>query len=604
MPAIPSATESVRDFGLGLTQPASMTPLVLGVSSSGAVNTVEFYNSVPALQAARGEGPGVELAANVLSQGGGPIAFVGCESTIVGSNSQVLPTYGSPGSNGSITKSGAGPTITVSGSPKAAYQMRIEITNAGVLGTSQFRWSIDNGSNWIESTVPTPVSGTYPLKTTTFDTGITATFPAGSYVNAETYSWTATPGGGEITVAGESTLDAHVRIEIVTSGALGAAKFRYSIDGYSGDTASERTYSETLTVPGGGTFAIPGLGLTLTFDATPTAFVAGDYYVFDAECGALNATNLGAAFTAIAASSARWRFCALATSKANGDAAAHATLAAALQSHLNTLANSSKYRRGMMAATHEDTAATVVTAFASTVAPRLLIAHGQVRRASTKPFSGHAFPVTNAVDVFAARAASSLPSTDLKRVRSGALTEVVKIFHDEFRSPSSLDDAKISTLRTFEDFAGFYITQGRLKSQAGSDFKLWPHGIVIDIACETVNAGLTVEIGRGVRFSSRDENGNEVPDGSDAVAYVGTIDERDAAAIEDEINRRLIAALASPLNAEGFAGHVTDLRYRILRTHNVLSTGTVIGEVGIKPLGYIDYLTTTVGFVVELPEAA
>lgn len=594
MPAIPKATETVRDFGLGLTRPASMMPLVIGVSSVGATNAVEFYASPTSLREARGEGPAVECAANILSQGGGPVGFVGTDSAIAGSLSQVLPTYGTASTQGAITKSGAGPTITVSGAAATGhYLMRIEITTGGVLGTSQFRWSIDGGSTWLASAIATPVSGTHELSTATFATGITATFPAGTYVLNETYSWTSTPGGGQIAVSGNATLDAHVRVEIVRSGALGVATFRYSVDGYSGDTASERSYSEVLTVPSGGTFAVTGLGVTLAFDDTPTAFVAGDSYVFDAECDAFNATDLSAAFTAIAAASATWRFCVAVTSKANGDAIAHALLAAALQSHLTTLANSAKYRRGMIAATHDDTAAATVDAFDDVVATRLLVSYGQVRRVTVKPFPGFSYPVTSAVDVIAARAARSEPSTDLKRVRSGSLEEVVKIFHDEYRSPSQLDDVKISTLRTFENFLGFYVCQARLKSPAGSDFKLWPMGLVMDIACETVNAGLTESIGRGVRIETRVE-GN--------TTYVGTIDERDATVIENDISARLIAKLMSPLNEEGYAGHISDIRYRIVRTHNFLATGAIIGEVGIKPLGYVDYATTTVGFVVDLPE--
>ncbi len=603
--AIPSATETVRDFGLGLTQPASMIPLVLGVSSLGDTNAVELYNSVSALKDARGEGPAVEAAANVLSNGGGPIAFVGLASTIAGSNSQVLPTYGADGTIGALTQSGAGPVIALSGTdPNGDYDVRIEITTGGALETAVFRWSIDGGSSWEAEGVVTVAGGVHVLSTDDLVTGLTATFPAGTYVLNETYDWAITPGGGEVSVAGESTLDLRVRIEIMSDGALGEATFRYSLDGYSGDTESERTYSEVLTIPSGGTFVLANTGLTLTFDDDPTEFVEGDFYVFDAEAGAWNATDLANGFTAIAASSAQWRFCVAVTSKANGDATAHALLAASLQSQLTTLANSSKYRRGMIAATHEDTAAVTAAAFLNTTAARLLIAYGQVRRSTTKPFPGFAFPVTNAVDVIAARAAGSLPSTDLKRKRSGSLAEVVKLFHDEYRSPSTLDNVKISTLRTYEQGGGYYVTQGRLKSAAGSDFRYWPHGIVMDIACETINEVLTNEIGRGTRFVSRNADGDEVPDGDPSVEYTGTIDDRDAIAIEDEANRRLIARLASPLNAEGFAGHVTDLRFRILRTQDVLSTGAVLGEVGIKSLVYIDQLTTTLGFVVELPQAA
>lgn len=591
MPAIPNSTESVRDYGLGSNPPASMMPLYMGVSSGGVANSLVIYGSPTALRAAEGEGPAVEAAAN---SGGWPIGFMRLTASISATNGQCLPTYGVTGTNGSITKSGAGPTITVAGAPNGHYLMRIEITTGGALGTAILRWSIDNGSTWEASSVAT-TGGTVVLSSATLVTGITATLPAGTYVLNETYSWTATPGGGQIAVSGSATLDSHVLIEIMTSGALGVGRFRYSLDGYSGDTAEERTYSETITIPSGGTFAVPGLGITLTFDDSPTAFVAGDSYACDVECAAANATNLASGVTAVLASSTKWRFCYFVTSKGNGNATAHALLAAALQSHLDTLAGVSKYRRGMIAATHEDTAAASVAAFLNTTAIRLLIAHGQVRRASKKPFSGHAFPVTNAADVICGRAAASLPSTDLKRVRSGSCAEVVKLFHDERQSSSQCDDVKISTMRTYENFAGYYITQARLKSPEGSDFTHWPRGIVMDIACETVNRMLTQEIGKGVRYIT-----NVIND----VEYPGVIDPRDRIVIEDSVNDALAAALSTPLNAEGTEGHVTQVRFSISETHNLLSTGVLMGEVGIEGLAYIDNASTTVGFVVALPEAA
>jgi hypothetical protein len=107
-----------------------------------------------------------------------------------------------------------------------------------------------------------------------------------------------------------------------------------------------------------------------------------------------------------------------------------------------------------------------------------------------------------------------------------------------------------------------------------------------------VNAGLTREIGRGVRYASVTV---------DSHTYVGTIDDRDATVIEESVSQDLIAQLLAPINAEGFEGHITDIRYRISRTHNFQATGVVIGQVGILPLGYIDYLETTIGFVVSLP---
>ena len=117
----------------------------------------------------------------------------------------------------------------------------------------------------------------------------------------------------------------------------------------------------------------------------------------------------------------------------------------------------------------------------------------------------------------------------------------------------------------------------------------------MDIACETVNRMLTQEIGKGVRYIT-----NVIND----VSYPGVIDPRDRVTIEDSVNAALAAALSTPLNAEGTEGHVTRILFSISETQNVLGTGIVVGEVGIKGLVYIDNTSTTLGFVVELPAAA
>lgn len=495
---LPQATEEIRDPGLGVSQPAVMTPVIYGVTSLGAQHEAPvFYSSPSTLRSERGVGPAVDLALYILTQVGGPVGIISADPSVAADNSEVTP----------------------------------------------------------------PGSGTPPT----------------------------------VTVAGDALFDASVRIEIMGGGDLGAGLFRYSLDTYSGDTEAERTYSETLTIPAGGTFAIPGFGVTVTFGAG--TYVEDDVYTFDGECAAWNATDLAAAFTALQTSKTPWRFFVAVTSRNSGDAAAHATLAAALETHMGTLANASKYRRAMIASTQDpsEAASAIVTAYTSTVAPRTLIAHGEVRKPTQLTLPGYAFPRRPAVDCFAMRAAGCLPSTDLKRVRGngrqdgGPLLGVLKLFFDADQDAGgvSVDSAKISTLRTYEGVDGFFITQGRLKSAEGSDFTVWPRGIVMDIACETAHAGQVLFIGSGFRLNAD-----------------GTIDDRDASAWEEEIGAKIAAQVLTPRNAEGFDGHVTDVRYRIVRTHNVLATNTILGEVGILPLGYADFITTVLGFEAQLPVAA
>lgn len=589
------STETIRDGGLNITEPASMLEVVIGAASSGAYNTYVEYADPAALHDAHGEGPGVLTADDSLSIAGGPIGFVRCNTSVAQVIGAVTGAFTQGGSKASFTHSpdtGAGPDI-VTGDVNATqangdHTYAIVVTTAGALGTMAFTIAVDGGA--ASAPITSIVSGVYSNTAT----GVVITFPAGTYVLNDGYGFAVTAGGGTITVTGTAALDALVRVEILSTGARGTATFRYSLDGYSGDTESERTYSEPLVTPSGGTFAVPGLGINIVFVVTRTFYV-GDSFTCQVQCAAPNATDLADAMAPLVATERPWRFVTVATSKRVGDSTAHGLLATALQSQLSALAAESVYRAGMIS-TGGTTAAEAYAAFSSVTAIRCLTAYGEVRRATIKPFAGFAFPTTPAVDVMASRAADSLPSTDLKRVADGPLQQVVKLFHDERATPSGLDDIKVATLKTFRGLGkNAYIRQGRIKSAPGSDFTIWPRRIVMDIACETVHEMLIREIGKGLRTTT-------VTIGN--TTYPGVIDPRDRGSIENRVSAALVSRLVTPLNREGVPGHVSDLRYKISPTHNFLSTGVILGQVSIVPLGYVDRAETDLGFAVALPEEA
>jgi hypothetical protein len=117
----------------------------------------------------------------------------GAIRTIPAAGSFVLPSSGLTATfaavSGLTRSSGeTGPVITLTGTPTALtdYDIVIEITLNGALGTGEFRWSLDGGTTWEEENVVTPVGGTHVLATT----GLTANFPAGTYALSETYAWT------------------------------------------------------------------------------------------------------------------------------------------------------------------------------------------------------------------------------------------------------------------------------------------------------------------------------------------------------------------------------------------------------------------------------
>lgn len=580
---IPSVDEEVLDGGLNQIEPSALTPIFFGKSSLGTANALSFYSLDTALKTAKGDGPVVEAALHALTQGGGPVGVVSCDATIAGSN-------------GSAQRVGsAGPAVAYSGTSTLDARFRAVVTASGVRGKAKFKYTCDDFLGALDSertyseelTIPTGGTFTVP------NLGIIATFAV------QTQGAVTQVGGGPVVTLTGTPADSYsVIITITTGGAVATAVFKYSLDG---------GVTETTLVTTAATVALGASGLTAnfaagtyviasTYSSSTVGYVAGEEYFVDAQCAAWNASDLAECFAALAGT-VPWRFITPITTKANGDATAHALLVTALQAQLNTLANSSKYRRGMIAGEHagvpasdaadSTNAAAVITAQASVSAKRVLVAYGSVRRASAKPFSGWSSPVTHSVDCFAARAVGSLVSTDLKRVKSGALDAVSKIFHDEYRLPTGLDTAKVSSVRTWEGRTGFYITQGRLKSDAGSDFKLWPHGILMDIACETAHEAHIEFVGRGFRLTG-----------------TGTMDDRDASPWEQEVSVKLQSRLLGERNAEGFSGHVTEFFYAIDRTNNVSSSGIILYTVGIRPLGYADFIKGQLGFAVALPALA
>lgn len=86
-------------------------------------------------------------------------------------------------------------------------------------------------------------------------------------------------GGGALTVEGAPTNAFGVIVKITAQGGLNTAAFAVSIDG-------GYTYTDELTVPVSGTYALEGTGLTLKFaeaaaeEQKPSSFLVGDTFTF------------------------------------------------------------------------------------------------------------------------------------------------------------------------------------------------------------------------------------------------------------------------------------------------------------------------------------
>jgi hypothetical protein len=396
----------------------------------------------------------------------------------------------------------------------------------------------------------------------------------------------ASTGGGTdndlnvIVATSEPKLDADVVITITTGGARSAMKFTYSLDG--GETQSSE-------VQGATTNALGDTGITLEWDpGTVNPYVAGATYSFEARASMYNSTDLASAHDAVEISPLTFDFIVYAGKSPTASAAA--SIFSSVATQMTAFVGMDRYYRAIMS-TGEGTAALALTAFANLTSNRVAVMHGQFRTAPVFGVPGRGLPYLPASYAAASRAAANVMSTDLAQTFGadtvGALAGCTEIDHNEYAQNAGLDDAKIGTLRTYPNLVGFYITNVPLKSGAGSDFEFWQHGVIMDQACRVVSARHSELISSNVVCKA---------DGT------GSLVEFAAQAIEKKVQRSLDAVIGSalrgigPTTVDGSTGHVSDQKYQVDRTNNVLSTKELIATVTLVPRGYLKQLTTTLSY--------
>ncbi len=174
-PPKPQSTLSIIDGGMGISSGAVIGKSAkIGVSSAGVAGTTyPFAGTDPqSVIDTLGVGPLVDATIKHLLQSGGkPVLAHKATSSTAGSSS-------------AVTQSGAGPTVTLSGAPYDQGEGIAEIMLGGARGTATFRYTLDGGDTYSDVYA---TAATYVLPN-----GVTLNFPVGTYVLAETYSWTDT----------------------------------------------------------------------------------------------------------------------------------------------------------------------------------------------------------------------------------------------------------------------------------------------------------------------------------------------------------------------------------------------------------------------------
>lgn len=405
-------------------------------------------------------------------------------------------------------------------------------------------------------------------------------FKSGASVASSNTAVTASGGGPAVSVAGSAYNALAAVVTVVTGGALGVGTFKYTLDG-------GRTVGETRTIPAGGSFVIPGSGLTLTFAAG--TYVAAETYTFSATPATFNSSDLSTAATALLLLNDRWKFIVLAGQAANG--ASSATLASAIGGHITSLQAQGRYPVAFVD-TGNDTAPNVNTAFVAVEDLDLACFFGKQRIIVANPIEGWREPELPYVYGAAARAAKLSRATNIGFVGAGKLeqTSITKplISFDEAKQGEQLHNKKINTTRTYVGRTGAYPVNGLIKSPAGSDFRFIHWKLAFNALLETVYDALQLYVNASLRVKT---------DGS------GRIHPFEAARINKEVNQKIRIAVLDPLTEQG-RGYFSDVLFAVDETWNMLTSNEMKSNLNAVPLANTEQVSVVAGLTTQIVPTA
>lgn len=583
----PSVTITELDGALGVLPPSAGALFALvGVSSSGPVDTPATYARITDITTDFGDGPLVEAAAHYIERYGRPVVLVRTGQSVAGSYLDAVAAEDGVVEDFDDTNVTGASEITVQASPAAdpddAYSVQVLFVLGGTVGVSGivYQVSLDGGNTFgLAKALGTD---------TTIDLGIgvvleltAATINAGDFV---TFSTTApiAASAGEVTVAFDGTSvptidsstepqdDYEVLIRFVDGGTIGTSgiTYQWSLDG--GRTLSATTALGTAT-----SITIPGSG-GVKVDLAAGTIVAGDELSFPTVAPSWNDTELGTALDALEASAVTWELVHV-VGAIDADAFDVIDLA------ISGMAISGKYRawigntRTPVGAESEATyLASLAAAFGAKASTHGELCAGACRLTSSVSRRKYRRPIAYAV---AAREASVSHEVNIADVNLGTLVGVSirddngnPDEHDESVSPG-LDDARFTVLRTWEGLAGVYVNRPRVFSPEGSDFQLLAHRRVLNITHGALRAYFIRRLNKPVRVNKT----------------TGFILEADALEIEAGARAAMRAVLLTKPKASA-------IEFALSRTDNLLSAKTMTGDARVVPLAYPEFINLTVGF--------
>ena len=569
---LPDVDITRTDGNLGLTSVASDKLLVMGPCSLGVVGSKHTFSQPQRVVDTLGMGRAVTTACHILDIAGGSVDVLVTDADVAGANS-------------SVTGSGIGPAVTLSGTSLELFAGIIRVTAGGARGVGRFQYTLDGGQTY--GTVRTiPANGTFVVP----DSGLTATF-------ATTSAAVRTNGtvGPAITLTGTPTAltDYDIVIEIDLGGARATATFRWSTNG-----GATWVAEDVLTAA---TVVLTGTGLTANFPDTAsyvlgetyswtTGYNADETYTFTATPASADSSDIDEAAATLFEENTRWK--AVAVPFRQASAAAAAVIAETVGGHMADLADLARDSRALVDCSL-DTVANVQSEFEDVEDLRLALFYGDTRIAVANPIEGWRRPLLPNVISAAAMVAKFSRGTNIGWVGTGSpptggrIPKCSGISFDEKLEGEQLHDRKINTTRTYVGRSGYYFVNSLLKCPAGSDFRYLHWGLAFDVCCQVAHDGMQPYVN------------SSQPTKADGSEFANSITAAAAAAINGQVNKKLRVAVIEP-NTEQGPGYVTAVQFAIDEEFDILTSSKLRGSFRAVPKANTEQVELTGGLATDL----
>jgi hypothetical protein len=393
-------------------------------------------------------------------------------------------------------------------------------------------------------------------------------------------------GGNAVPSAAGANDTRHIRVEVLTGGALGTAGivFRYSLD-------NGVTWSQPIALGTALTYLFPNSGTTLTWGAAAATVTSTTRIEIRTTEPLPDATAIAAGFVALSAAEVEWDFWHVVGgySKTLMDAisTANTTMIALLGKKTSGFVDG---ERQDYAAAETEAAwmAAAATEFSTANDSHIVVGAGEELMFSPLDSTKSLRPCTWDASLRAVLVDSL--KYELGRVKAdgagGPITGSIfdatgqPIAHNEERTPG-LDTTgtggttRFLTLRTHPTKGRFaYITRANTMALPGSDFSTWRLRRGMDVACNITRGVLTNEIQETPPL----EPVGSARAGKITVAYAKSVE----AACRNALRERLIRP-----------GRVSDAYVVVGLDDNILSTKKITVSTYVLPLGQVEYIDET-----------